>query len=151
MANLFPENTSFQVTDLDIINEEFDFKGSYLFDFEKGDFVKDSTGAIIKCDDKYAYVQWCNKALDTPRFRYAYSNLYGQEFDELMQNKMSTSAIELEIQRMVTETIMVHPRSSTVINFNFKWTEDKQEVAYDFEVKTINGESIIIDSTLDLR
>ena len=151
MANLFPENTNFEVIDLEAKDEQLEFKGSYLFDFEKGDFVRDANGSIIKCDDRQAFVQWCNKALKTPRFKYAYSSLYGQEFGELMNSGISTSAIELEIQRMITEALMVHPRTSKVKEFSFKWSDNKQEVFYEFEVTTIDEESIIFNDILELR
>lgn len=151
MANLFPENTNFEVIDLEPKDEQLEFDGSYLFDFEKGDFVRDANGSIVKCDDKQAYIQWCNKVLKTPRFKYAYSSLYGQEFNNLMESSISKGAIELEMQRMITEALMVHPRTSKVKEFSFKWSDNKQEVSYEFEVITIDEESIIFNDTLELR
>lgn len=148
MPNLFPEDSSFEVNNLAVVEDELEFKGSYLIDFEKGEFVKNPDGTIAKCDDLQAYIQWCHIAINTPRNKYAYSNLFGQDFKELIGSGLSKSAIELEIQRMTRETLMVHPRTREVTNFTFKWTANKEEVYYEYEVITIYDENITFDNTL---
>lgn len=148
MPNLFPEDMSFEETNIESMNEPLEFKGSYLFDFEKGEFVKNPDGTIAKCDDLQAYVQWCYKAMATPRYKLAYSDLYGHEFKDLIGKNLSKEAIELEIKRMTTETLMVHPRTQEVTDFQFCWSNNKEEVYYTYKVITIDDERILLNNTV---
>ncbi|MBY1134048.1 DUF2634 domain-containing protein, partial [Clostridioides difficile] len=81
MPNLFPQSETFETVELKNNNEnELDLKGSFLFDFIKGEFVKNADGTLKKCDKVQAYKQWCQKAILTPRYkRSAYSSVYGSE------------------------------------------------------------------------
>ncbi|NME95368.1 DUF2634 domain-containing protein [Clostridium cochlearium] len=148
MPNLFPEDMEFEENNIEELEEPLEFKGSYLFDFEKGEFVTNPDGTIAKCDDLQAYIQWCNKALATPRYKLAYSDLVGQEFKSIIGSGLSKSAIELEIKRMTIETLMVHPKTKDVTNFNFKWAGNKEEVYYEYEVITIDEERFTLDNTV---
>lgn len=151
MPNLFPlEITDFNVRSIEDEDdtEELEYEGSYLFNFEKGEYVKNPDGTIIKCDDKKAYEQWCNKALNTPRYKYAYSDLYGQEFSGLIGSGISKEAVELEIQRITIETLMVHPRTREVTSFSFEWSSNQDEVYYEFEVSTIDDENFTFENTM---
>lgn len=148
MPNLFPEDTSFEETSSTDTESSIEFKGSYLFDFEKGDFVKNPDGTIAKADDLQAYIQWCSKAMASPRYKLIYGNLYGHDFTDLIGSSLSKDAIELEIKRMTQETLIVHPRTDTVDNFTFKWIEDKGEVYYEYEVTTIDDETISLNNSL---
>lgn len=149
MPNLFPEDTNLEENNTEELEEPFiEFEGSYLFDFEKGEFVTNPDGSIAKCDDFQAYVQWCNKVMLSPRYRLAYSDLYGQEFKNIIGSGLSRDAIELEIKRMTEETLMVHPRTKEVTNFVFRWSENKEEVYYEYEVITIYEERFTLDNTV---
>lgn len=148
MPNLFPEDTNLEENNIEELEEPLEFKGSYLFDFKKGEFVTNPDGSIAKCDDFQAYVQWCNKVMLSPRYRLAYSDLYGQEFKNIIGSGLSRDAIELEIKRMTEETLMVHPRTKEVTNFVFRWSENKEEVYYEYEVITIYEERFTLDNTV---
>jgi PAS domain-containing protein len=133
------------------LEEPLEFKGSYLFDFEKGEFVKNPDGTIAKSNDLEAYVQWCNKTMYSPRYKLAYSDLYGQEFNKLIGTLLSKDAIELEIKRMTEETLIVHPRTREITNFVFKWSDSKEEVFYEYEVITIDGERFMLENSVKVR
>lgn len=149
MPNLFPKDTNLEENNIQELEEpSIDFKGSYLFDFKKGEFVTNPDGTIAKSNDLEAYVQWCYKAMATPRYKLAYSDLYGQEFKNIMGKDISQSAIELEIKRMTEETLMVHPRTKDIDNFIFKWSETKKEVYCEFEIVTIDQEKFMLHSEL---
>lgn len=148
MPNLFPEDTNLEENNIEELEEPIIyFKGSYLFDFKTGEFVTNPDGTIAKANDLEAYVQWCYKAMATPRYKLAYSDLYGQEFKNIIGQDISKDAIELEIKRMTEETLMVHPRTKDVYNFIFKWSENK-EVYYEFEIITIDEEKFMLHSEL---
>ncbi|EGO86274.1 DUF2634 domain-containing protein [Clostridium botulinum C] len=152
MPNLFPESIEFEENNIEeLLEEPSEFKGSYLFDFKKREFVKNPDGTIAKCDAFKAYIQWCNKALLTPRYKLAYDDLYGQEFKSIIGSGLSKPAIELEIKRMTIETLMVHPKTKDVTNFKFKWSNNKEELYYIFEVLTTTYEKTILDNIVKVR
>lgn len=152
MPNLFPENTDFEENNIEeLLEEPLEFEGSYLFDFVKGEFVTNPDGTIAKCDDLKAYIQWCNKVMLSPRYKLAYSDLYGQEFKSIIGSGLSKAAIELEVKRMTIETLMVHPRTREVINFQFKWCNNKDSLYYTFEVLTTLYEKINLNNTVKVR
>lgn len=148
MPDLFPEGISFEYTSSTDIENSLEFKGSYLFDFEKGDFVKNPDGTIVKSDDLEAYIQWCNKAMASPRYKLIYSDLYGHDFKELMGSILSHSAIELEIKRMTQETLLVHPRTKSVDNFVFEWSDVAGEVYCTYKVFTMDEKEIQLNKTV---
>ena len=145
MPNLFPQNETFETVELKNNNEnELDLKGSFLFDF-----VKNADGTLKKCDKVQAYKQWCQKAILTPRYkRSAYSSVYGSEIKELIASNLSKNAKELEITRLIKETILVHPYTKEVGGFSFNWLENSRLVEYEFDVLTIDDENIVIDGNI---
>lgn len=150
MPNLFPQNETFETVELKNNNKnELDLKGSFLFDFIKGEFVKNADGTLKRCNKVEAYKQWCQKAILTPRYkRSAYSSVYGSEIKDLIASNLSQSAKELEISRLIKETILVHPYTKEVSNFIFKWLENSSLVNYEFDVLTIDDENIVIDGNI---
>ncbi|PRR85950.1 DUF2634 domain-containing protein [Clostridium luticellarii] len=151
MPNLFPENDyTDDSTSLNINNKNNEgYKGSYKFDFNKGEFVKNPDGTIKKCNDLEAYAQWCQMALLTDRGKYVYSNLFGQEFYKLTGSEYSKEAVELEVKRMTQEALMVHPRTKDVTNFTFTW-QDSGELYYEYTVITMDGESVGLNNSVNV-
>ncbi|QTH41727.1 DUF2634 domain-containing protein [Cohnella sp. LGH] len=124
MANLFP--TELPVEEQEELVEPGVFFGrSWRFDFEAGEFVTTPTGKVAVSEGKDAWVEWCKKALLTERYRHlVYSRDYGQEFEELLRSGLPRSAIEMEIQRIATETLMSDPRTASVDDFVYEWSGD---------------------------
>ncbi|CAL83876.1 DUF2634 domain-containing protein [Clostridium botulinum] len=148
MPNLFPEDTNLEENNIEELEEPLEFKGSYLFDFKTGEFVTNPDGSIARANDLESYVQWCYKAMATPRYKLAYSDLYGQEFKNIIGQDISKDAIELEVKRMTEETLMVHPRTKDVYNFIFEWSDNKEKVLYTYEILTIDEEKFMLHNEL---
>ncbi|MCJ0225444.1 DUF2634 domain-containing protein [Clostridioides difficile] len=150
MPNLFPVNENFETVELKNNDEnELGLKGSFLFDFEKGEFVKNADGTLKRCNKVEAYKQWCQKAILTPRYKKAaYTNIYGSEIKDLIASNLSQSAKELEITRLIKETILVHPYTKEVGEFSFNWLENRRLVEYEFDVLTIDDENVVIDGNI---
>ncbi|HBG3897676.1 TPA: DUF2634 domain-containing protein [Clostridioides difficile] len=150
MPNLFPQSETFETVELKNNDEnELDLKGSFLFDFEKGEFVKNADGTLKRCYKVQAYKQWCQKAILTPRYKKAaYTNIYGSEIKDLIASNLSQSAKELEITRLIKETLLVHPYTKEVGEFSFNWLENSRLVEYEFNVLTIDDENIVIDGNI---
>lgn len=110
-----------------------EYPKSYLFDFEKGEFVVDGTGRIVIADGHTAWVQWCIKTVMTERFAHLiYSSDYGVEIESALKQP-SRKAVEAELERTITEALLVDPRTKTVRNFVFTWEGDQIKVAFTIE------------------
>ncbi len=103
---------------------------SWLFDFAKGDFVTDGAGRVIEADGYTAWAQWCVKAVLTERFAYlVYSSDYGTELEQAMRQP-SRAAVEAELERVITEALLVDPRTERVTDFSFEWEGDAVRVGF---------------------
>jgi hypothetical protein len=143
VPELFPSAEVVDNEELTVVEEEIS-KKTWAFDFQKGEFVLSPDGKVKKCDRIEAYRQWCYKALATPRFRHlAYSTDYGHEFDDLIRRNLTREANESEIQRIVTETLMVNPHTVSVEDFSFRWEEDT--CYYSCTAYTDFGEDTLIE------
>lgn len=95
-----------------------EYKKSYLFNFEKGDFVRDGSGRVVVANGQQAWEQWCQKALMTARYAYlAYSKDYGTEAESF--RNFHSEVMQAEIERDFTEALLVSPRTLAVKDFNF--------------------------------
>lgn len=103
---------------------------SWLFDFEKGDFVTDGAGRVVEADGHTAWAQWCVKAVLTERFAYlVYSSDYGAELEQALKQP-SRAAVEAELERAITEALLVDPRTERVTDFAFEWEGDAVKVSF---------------------
>lgn len=139
MPNLFPLDDTATIETAETANKA-SFGKSWRFDFEKGEFALTPAGKVAETSDIEAWLEWCQKALITARYRYlVYSRSYGQEFGDLISRHLSRSANESEIKRIATEALMVDPRTASVNNFKFTWEGDT--VYFTCEVTNIRSES----------
>ena len=132
---LFPTEQSPAVnTESEFYDKEF--RDSWKWDYEAGDFARDGANAIIKCDGIEAYRTWCVKTAMTERNAcLAYSSEIGAELEEAF-NKPTKSATESALERTVREALMVNPRTKSVDDFEFEWSGDDLKVY--FTVTDIN-------------
>lgn len=155
MANLFPESdytndtTSSSTSTTSGNNSDAGYKGSYKFDFKKGEFVRNPDGTLARCNRLEAYEQWCNKAMNTPVGFRAYSRLYGHELDTLSDSLYSRDAIELEVKRMTVEALMVHPRTKEVTDFTFTW-QNNGELYYEYTVVTVDNNKVGLNNSVNV-
>ncbi|WP_256758702.1 DUF2634 domain-containing protein [Cohnella sp. WQ 127256] len=124
MANLFPVGELPEEQN-DDRSENIAFGRSWRFDYEAGEFVVTPSGKVASFEGTNAWMEWCKKALQTERYRHLiYSRSYGQEFNELIRSGLPRAAIEMEIQRITTETLEMDPRTASVDSFTYKWLND---------------------------
>lgn len=150
MANLFPESMEQSWEDSgspELLEDEVILGRSWRFDFDGGEFVMTPTRKIAQVDGMDAWMMWCQKAIRTPRYRHLiYSRQYGQELDELIGRGYSRAVQESEIQRMVTETLMVDPRTLSVDGFNFSWQED--ECHFSCQIRNVYDEQFTLEGSV---
>jgi len=148
MANLFPESTG--TSEFKVQDTAVKFGRSWRYNFEKGEFELSLTRKVTEINDVDAWVEWCKKALATQRYRYmAYSRNHGHEFEDLISRNLSRQGNESEIKRIVTETLMVDPRTAVVENFTFDW--DGDAVYYICEIVNIRDEKRTLPGSAVIR
>ena len=130
MPNLYPAFEMPELMEQQQAQPEPEYPESYLFDFEKGDFVRDTAGRIVIADGHRAWVQWCVKTVLTERFAYlAYSQNYGTEIEAALKQP-SRQAVEAELERAITEALLMDPRTEMVRGFRFTWEGDQLRVVF---------------------
>ena len=130
MLNLYPTFEPPTIVEQEQPQLAPEYPKSYLFDFEKGDFVLDGAGRIVIADGHRAWVQWCVKTVLTERFAYlAYSGNYGVEVEQARKQSDRT-LVEMEIERTITEALLVDPRTELVRDFAFRWYADELYVTF---------------------
>jgi len=142
MPDLYPK---FDMPDLveAVEDTSIAYPKSYLFDFEKGDFVLDGAGRIVIADGHTAWAQWCVKTVMTERFAYlVYSRNYGAEVEQAIKQP-DRALVEMEIERTITEALMVDPRTELVRDFAFRWYADELYVS--FTIVPVIGEPARIE------
>ena len=142
MANLFPTNSIESITLKE--GQTFELKKDYAINFETMEFIKNPDGTIKVLNAFDSYVQWCQLSMMTIRNEYkAYSHRFGR--DRLNTN-LNQEAIEMEIKRITTEALMVHPNTKSVSDFEYKW--ENGEVYYTYTVTPKEGRNVILSNTL---
>ena len=130
MPNLYPAFEMPEIVEQARPKPEPDYPESYLFDFEKGDFVVDGAGRVVVADGYTAWAQWCVKAVLTERFAYlVYGSGYGCELEQA-RGQPSRQAVEAELERAITEALLMDPRTEVVRGFRFTWEGDQLRVAF---------------------
>ena len=143
MPNLYPIFEMPELMEQQQTQPEPEYPESYLFDFEKGDFVRDTAGRIVIADGHRAWAQWCVKTVLTERFAYlAYSGNYGVEIDEALKQP-TRAAVETEVERTITEALLADPRTYAVRDFSFEWRGNELYVS--FTVIPVVGEAARIE------
>lgn len=121
-------------------SEQYDEKYKYSvgWDMRAGDFIRNGANQMIKSDGREAYQVWCYKAVKTERFScLAYPDSIGSEMEPAMKEK-SNEAVESAVERTITETLLVNPRTEYVRGFVFTWQGDT--LGCSFTVKGRNWE-----------
>jgi hypothetical protein len=103
---------------------------SWLFDMEKGDFVLDGSGRVVEADGLTAWAQWCIKAVSTIRLAYlAYGPNYGCDSGNV-ERQPNRKAAEAELERVITEALIVDSRTEAIRDFTFRWSGDEVHVSF---------------------
>ena len=128
-----------------IIDEtsENSFGKTYLFDFEKGEFVlKD--GKLIVASELEAIEMWIRKIILTEKFKFKIyeksederDQEYGITFKSLIGKKLPREMIRSEIKRELTEVLTKHPKINSLSDF--KVIQEGSRVIINFTVNLID-------------
>lgn len=113
------------VTELPVLKE-------YAYDFQENKLLLDENGKTFLVEKNEALRIWIFKALSTARSRYtAYSPDFGTEIEDNIIGKPIAEDIAVsEIQRYITEALMVNPYIQELSDFNFSRKESGMEVTF---------------------
>lgn len=122
--------------------EENEVKGkTFLYDFEKGDFViKD--GRLIEVEGKEAIKIWIEKVFRTERFKYEIykENEYGTTIKKLIQGrKLPQFFLQSELKRQIEESIQKHEEIDRIEEFRTE--HNLTTLLISFRVILKNGET----------
>lgn len=139
MSYLFPDFNIDDVFSEIEQDNDLEYNGtSFLYDFEKGDFVY-KKGNPVLATKKEALKVWIEKALRTQIYNYKiYSNIeddgylshreYGSNlFNLILGKKLPNLVIRAEAQRDVEETLAQNPYIKRIENFEFFLDEHNQK------------------------
>ena len=140
MASLFPTVALPDPQTQETITEDTVFGRNVSLDYEQAEFVLSPTGRQYKLDETNSWVEWCVKAMATPRYKHLiYSDSYGSEFHTLIGKSYTHEAAESEIRRMTKECLLADERTANVDNFQFEWIDDG--VMFACRIVNVRGES----------
>lgn len=110
---------------------------SFLFDFKKGDFVM-KDGKLVVLEGMEALKMWIIKVIRTEKFRFRiYENTefendeqYGVMLEDLIGSNFDREFIEAEIEREVTEALLLHEYIISVDEWQFERNSKKMTVSF---------------------
>lgn len=126
-----------------ITTEELPVLKEYAYDFQNNELLLDENGCTYMVEGNEALRIWIFKALTTERCHYtAYSFDFGSEYQEkLIGHAMDSDVMKLEMQRYITEALMVNPYIKQLDNFVF--LEMGSGMTISFECFSVYGEEKI--------
>lgn len=118
-----------------------DLGTSFLYDFQKGEFVlKD--GRLVPAEDLAALRVWIEKVLRTEKFRFriyeqpAGQDEYGVTIEDLiMGNDYPRAFLEAELRREITQALLRHPRIRSLSNWKIIKDNPYLDVEFDVNLK----------------
>lgn len=100
-----------------------------LFDHQAGDFVRDGRNRIVMADGLETYKGWVEKSLQTQHgAALAYLDI-GVDYEGAM-SESEPSAVMAELERTITEGLLMHPMTERVRDFEFTWDNDTLTVSF---------------------
>jgi hypothetical protein len=121
--SLFPTFTLPTITITTSDNDPV-YNGSFLFDFDKGDFVQDGAGRVVAADPYQAWLQWCVKCVITEWNTYPiYDENFGCETNEAL-TEPSRDKKQTDLEQTITEALLADARTQSVTDFTFGWEDD---------------------------
>ena len=142
---MFPQTEV--VTTTQSVSENIGTK-TYLFDFDKGDFVI-RDGKLIECDGIEAIKVWIEKILRTEkgRFKIYDDTEYGCHLEDLIiGNSYTPEFIEAELKREIEDALLLNSQITSVTNF--KISREKNSLIVEMEVHILDAGANIITVTV---
>lgn len=132
---MLPEITELDL-DIDEVQDLPEIGKSFLYDFNKGDFVlKDGKPVLV--DGIEALKMWISKVIKTEKYNFKIydGSEYGATIHDLIGSNYPRQFIESEIKREVISSLTTHPYIQDVVNWEF--VRDGPKMLVRFRVITL--------------
>lgn len=140
---MFPDSSNIAVP---VQNADQPGTKSYLYDFEKGDFVV-RDGKLVQCDGIDAIKVWIEKILRTEKGRYQiYDGTgYGCQIEDLIVGSTYTFEFtESELKREIEEALLRNPSILAVSNFLLARTHNSITVELEVITHDAGGNTVTV-------
>jgi hypothetical protein len=131
------------IDETNVITEEESKKArhtgkSFLYDFEKGEFVLQN-GKLVEVTGVEALKVWIAKIIRTEKFRFRiYENeQYGVSVEDLLSSSLQRPFIESEIKREVLTALLTHSEIQNIDGWYFEYNGGRTSIY--FTVELIDG------------
>jgi len=120
MSNL-PEITELEIGEVELEEELEPIGKTFLYDFDKGDFVMKG-GKMIELFEVDSLKMWIMKVMKSESFRFRIYNdsVYGTGIESLIGSSLPRAYIEAEIEREVTESLLLSPYINRLEGWTFQ-------------------------------
>lgn len=151
---MLPDIADLEFENEALIDEDIPTIGkSFLFDFKKGEFVM-KDGKLVILEGIEALKMWITKVIRTEKFRFRiYENTgfeddeqYGVLLEDLIGSSFDREFIEAEIEREVTEALLLHEFIISVDEWQFERNSKKMTITF---AVTTYDETIDMEVELD--
>ncbi len=136
---MLPQITQLQINTTD--KNDLPYTGkSFLFDFEKGDFVL-MDGRLVEISELEALKMWIEKILRTEKYRYKVyeredKNEYGVVLEDLIVgNNFPQSFVESELKREISEALKRNPMIQSLSNWNIEKENPLLKISFKVNLK----------------
>lgn len=123
---MLPVITQLEIDTEEILEDVQPIGKTFMYDFDKGDFVM-RDGKLIELFGIESLKMWIMKVMKTERFRFRiYEGVdYGVTLEDLIGSNLPRAFVESEIEREVTESLLLNPYIEDVREWTFirdgKW------------------------------
>lgn len=117
-------------TEQNLSEESFDeqnaviFKNGIVFDYKKGDFVRNANNKLLDSDGIESWKAWCTNCIQTERYKHlAYGPYFGIETAPAFEAETRDEA-ESILALEITEALLSDPyqRTSYIADIEFDWS-----------------------------
>lgn len=134
---MLPSIADLEFENDELLEDEPTIGKSFLFDFKTGDFVM-KDGKLVILEGIEALKMWIVKVIRTEKFRFRiYENTgfeddeqYGVMLEDLIGSNFDREFIEAEIEREVTEALLLHEYIISVDEWQFERNSKKMAVSF---------------------
>lgn len=135
---MFP---STEITEITVTQEASDMGTSFLFDFQKGDFVT-VDGKVSTASELDAVEIWIKKILLTEKGKFKIyetdeAEAYGVTLKDFVTSGYTMDFIKMEMEREIKEALSKNTDISSVHSFEFE--KKRRKLTCSFTVETVYG------------
>lgn len=116
-----PEITELEFSEAELEEELQPIGKTFLYDFNKGDFVMKG-GKLVELFELDALKMWIMKVMKSESFRFKIyeDTAYGTSIESLIGSSLPRAYIEAEIEREVTESLLLSPYINRLEGWTFQ-------------------------------